>query len=362
MIQIDQLLAEAVKRGASDLHLLTDSPPVLRIDGQITPMDESELSQPELRQALYSLMTPYQVTRFEEELELCFAYTVHNVGYFRVSVYYQQGNVEGAIRIGFNQIRSLPELGLPPVVEELARLPHGLVLVTGATGMGKTTTMNTLIDQINRERRAKIITIEDPIEYLHDNKRSLVVQQEVYSDTKSFGQALVHALRQDPDVICVGEMRDLETIQTALTAAETGHLVLATLHTATATGTIGRIVDVFPADQQRQIRVMLASTLQAVLAQVLLPRLDRPGRVLAYELLLANTGVRNLIREDKNEAMVYSVMQTQLDQGMETLDRVLKRLFDAGIIGYDSALSFARDPKYVCPKVPDGPTFSKSGS
>jgi len=350
MLDLKGLLAEAAKSGASDLHLLTGSPPVLRKDGLIQPLeDHPVLTQPELKNAIYSLMTSHQVSRFEEELELCFSYTLPGVGYYRVSVYYQQGNVEAAIRVGITHLRSLAELGLPPQVEDLCRLPHGLILITGATGMGKTTTLNSMLDLINRERRAKIITIEDPIEYLHPNKRSLVVQQEVYSDTRSFHRALVHSLRQDPDVICVGEMRDLETIQTALTAAETGHLVLATLHTATAAGTVGRIVDVFPSDQQRQIRVMLANTLQAVIAQLLLPRQDRQGRVLAYEILLATDAVRNLIREGKNEAMLYSVMQTQSEIGMEPMDRVLKRLYEAGVISYDTAVSYARDPNFVAP-------------
>jgi twitching motility protein PilT len=268
---------------------------------------------------------------------------VQGLGRFRVNVHMQRGSVEAAFRLVPMNIRPLEELGLPPIVSELTRKPNGLVLVTGPTGVGKTTTLAAMVDEINRERSQLIIVIEDPIEYLHTNRCSIIKQREVYSDTQSFSNALVRALRQDPDVIVVGEMRDLETISTALTAAETGHLVLATLHTPDATQTTDRILDVFPPHQQQQIKIQLADCLQGVISQQLLSRADRPGRVLAYEIMIATAAVRTLIREHATEQFL-TVLQTGRQYGMCTMDAKIKELYDQGFISLDTAISHVKNP------------------
>jgi len=344
---LDRLLTFGLEHGASDLHLTLGVPPVYRIDGEIILAKAEGLTADQLKRTLYEVLTAEQQREFERELQLCFTYTPGALGFFRVNLYLQRGAVEAAIRLGMNRVRPLESLGLPSVVEDFTRKPIGLVLITGATGVGKTTTFNAMVDFVNRERRCKIITIEDPIEYFHENKRAIVIQQELHSDFRSFSSALVHLLRQDPDLIGVGEMRDLDTISTALTAAETGHLVFATLHTPNASQTIDRIIDSFPPHQQSQVRVQLAACLQGVVSQQLLPRADASGRVLAAEVLVATTAVRNLIRENSNESMLRSTMETSRGQGMVLMDSALRDLYQRGEITYDTARSTALDPDRI---------------
>ena len=346
MLNIMDLLAEAVEEHASDLHLVVGVPPAFRIYGEIVLTQHPALRPDDCKETVYGMLTDSQREQFEKELQVGFSFFVPDLGRFRVNVYHEKGFVEAAIRVGMMEIKSPDELGLPPIVSELARKPNGLLLITGPTGVGKTTTLNSLIDLINRERRAKIITIEDPVEYVHNHKKSIIVQQEVYSDTHSFAKALFHALRQDPDIIGVGEMRDLETMSTALTAAETGHLVIATLHTIDASQTIDRIIDVFPGAQQPQIIAQLASCLVGVVSQQLLTKADKQGLALCCEILVANLAVRNLIREHKTEK-IYSTIQTGFKDQMQTMDRGLRDLYQAGFISYDEALTHARDPQFI---------------
>lgn len=343
-ITITDLLAEAVERGASDLHLTQNAPPILRIDGELEPLNMPALTAADTQRMVYSLLNDSQKAKFEEVWELDASVEVAQVGRFRVNVHKQRGAVEAAFRVVNENIRTLRQLGLPPVCEEIARRTSGLVLVTGPTGSGKTTTLAAMINQINDEQHRMIISIEDPIEYIHKNRKSIIKQREVTSDTRSFADALRHVLRQDPDVVVIGEMRDLETIATALTAAETGHLVLATLHTPDAVQTVDRIVDVFPPYQQQQVRIQLASTLQAVIAQQLVPIPGGRGRVVACEVLLANVAVRNVIRNSKTEQL-YSLMQTSSELGMITMDKSLKKLYEQGLISYDEALRRCRFPE-----------------
>ena len=340
------LLNEAISRGASDVHLVTGLPPLLRIHGDIVSTEHEPLDRESGKELVYSLLSEEQIKQFERDWRLCVSIFLPEVGHFRITVYYARSCVECAIRVCPPVIHSIEELGLPEIATELSRMATGLVLVTGPTGVGKTTTMASMIDLINRERKAKIVTVEDPIEYRHIHRRSIVVQQEIGSDAKSFAEALTHILRQDPNVIGVGEMRDLETIATALTAAETGHLVIATLHTPDSVGTVDRIVDVFPASQQPQIITQLASTLQGVISQQLIPRVDQPGRVLATEVLIGTVAVRNTIREHKTH-MLYNVIQTSAEQGMRLMDESLKDLYESGIISYDEAISRAHSRQYI---------------
>lgn len=345
-MQLVDLLKYAVKHGASDLHLMMGVPPVLRINGEIV-VAKAEPMTPEIMENLVLKNLPESKrSALEEDLQLCYSLNIPGVGYFRTSIYYEQSQVGVSIRIGMTELKSLEELGLPQIVTELTRKPSGLILITGPTGSGKTTTLNSMIDLINRERRSKIIMVEDPIEYVHSNKRSIIVQQEVYTDTKTFGKALVHILRQDPDVIGVGEMRDLETISTALTAAETGHLVISTLHTPDAPQTIDRIIDVFPPVQQNQVRAQLASSLEAVISQQLIPRMDKPGRVLATEIMIANPAVRNIIRENKVQSLYNVILTGRADQ-MQTMDSCLLDMYEKGIITYDQAVTRVRDQKIL---------------
>ena len=342
-LELTNLLRIAIEKRASDLHLMVGVPPVLRVDGEIIIANSDPLTPADAENLILTNIPESKRHVLEQDLQLCYSLKMPDLGYFRVSIYYEQGDIGAAIRIGITEMRSLEDLGLPPIVAELTRRPSGLVLVTGPTGSGKTTTLNSIIDVINRDRRCKIIMVEDPIECIHPNKRSIVVQQEVHTDTRSFSQALIHILRQDPDVIAVGEMRDLETIATALTAAETGHLVISTLHTPDAAQTVDRIVDVFPSGQQNQIRMQLASCLEAVISQQLLPRIDRPGRILAAEIMLANTAVRNIIRESKAQTL-HNVIATGQSQHMQSMDTCLKNLYQQGIITYDAALTHSRLP------------------
>ncbi len=341
-MDIRKLLEIAVESNASDLHIVCGSPPTLRIDGELLPMEMDALTKEQTKEMLYSILNKVQAAKFERDWELDFSIAMPGISRFRVNMYISKDNIEGAFRIVGLRIKSTEELGLPTIIPEFCRKRSGMVLVTGPTGVGKTTTMNAMIDIINRERSDRVIIIEDPIEYIHEHKKSVIIQREVYSDTKSFANALVHTLRQDPDVICVGEMRDLETISTALTAAETGHLVLATLHTPDASQTIDRIIDVFPPHSQQQIRMVLANALEGIVSQQLLPRIDGKGRVLAAEILVASPAMRNIIREAKTE-QIPTVMQTSLDMGMQLMDTSLKELYSKGVISYETALSRVKD-------------------
>jgi len=342
-LSIHQLLREAIERGASDLHLTAGVPPVYRVDGSLRISEHPPMTRDALRKMVYSFLNDRQRSEFEEKLELDCSLEIASVGRFRVNVHKQRGSVEAALRVVYDEIRGLRDLGLPRVIEDLARRRNGLMLITGPTGSGKTTTMAAILDQINRERREMIITIEDPIEYIHRPKKSVIKQREINTDTHTFTAALRHALRQDPDVLAVGEMRDLETIGTALTAAETGHLVLATLHTPDATQTLDRIIDVFPPHQQQQVRVQLASSLVAIIAQQLMAVPGQEGRVAAVEILIANTAVRKIIRTGKHEQL-FSIMQTAGELGMVTMDKSLKNLYEQGLISYDDAKNRARFP------------------
>ncbi|HLY86587.1 MAG TPA: type IV pilus twitching motility protein PilT, partial [Gaiellaceae bacterium] len=316
---VDTLLERAATEDASDLHLTAGSPPLLRMRGRLAPMNDFQpFSGEETRELLYRILSTEQQKRLEIDRQIDFSYSVPGVARFRVNVYFQRDSLAAAFRLVPRLIKSAEELGLPDVLLQLAAEPRGLVLVTGPTGSGKSTTLATMIDKINETRALHIVTIEDPIEFLHGHKTSIVNQREVGADAKGFAEALRGALRQDPDVILVGEMRDLETISTALTAAETGHLVLATLHTQSAPSTIDRIIDVFAAEQQEQVRTQLASALQGVITQTLLPTADGFGRVAALEVLFPDDAVRNLIRQAKVE-QIYSVMQTNTGRGMTTL-------------------------------------------
>src|SRR5436190_7652598 len=323
---IDTLLERVATDDASDLHVTAGSPPLLRMRGRLAPIEEFEAFTPEeTRDLLYRILSTEQQKRLEIDRQLDLSYSVPGVARFRVNVYFQRDSVAAAFRLVPRLIKSADELGLSPVLLELAKQPRGLVLVTGPTGSGKSTTLATMIDSINSTRSEHIVTIEDPIEFLHAHKTSVINQREVGSDAKGFAEALRGALRQDPDVILVGEMRDLETISTALTAAETGHLVLATLHTQSAPSTIDRIIDVFPAAQQGQVRMQLAASLQGIVTQTLLPTADGRKRVPSLEVLLPDDAVRNLVRQGKTE-QIYSVMQTNTSRGMQTMEQSLAEL------------------------------------
>ncbi|MFN2543315.1 MAG: type IV pilus twitching motility protein PilT [Actinomycetota bacterium] len=326
------VLSFVADHNCSDLHLIAGGPPFVRMNGDLLRLDNyPALSSDEIRNLVFSVLSDRQQERLEEELELDISYSIPGKARFRVNCYYQRDSLAAAFRLIPFDLKALDELGLPDHVAELARVPRGLVLVTGATGSGKSTTLASLLDIVNQERSCHIMTIEDPIEFLHQHKRSAVSQREVGVDTESFGEALKRVLRQDPDVILVGEMRDLETISTAITAAETGHLVFATLHTQDAPQTIDRIIDVFPPAQQPQIRVQLSTTLQGVVSQQLLQTSDGLGRVVATEILIVTPAVRHLVREGKVH-QIYTVMQTGSQYGMQTMDSSIAQLLQAGRI------------------------------
>jgi twitching motility protein PilT len=338
-ISLSELLHKLTELGGSDLHITTGTAPLVRVHGEIHPLDGyRHLSSSETKQLAYSVLTDAQKHRFEENLELDFSFGVKGLSRFRANIFNQRGAVGAVFRAIPYEIKSFDDLGLAPVVKDLCAKPRGLVLVTGPTGSGKSTTLAAMIDKVNKERHEHILTIEDPIEFLHNHKNCIVNQREVNADTKGFAEALRTALRQDPDVVLVGEMRDLETIESALRIAETGHLTFATLHTNSAVSTINRIIDVFPSMQQAQVRAQLSLTLEGILCQTLLPRADGRGRALAMEILIPNAAIRNLIREDKVH-QIYSMMQTGQDvHGMQTFNQSLATLFHKRLITRELAM------------------------
>jgi twitching motility protein PilT len=340
---IDDMLRLVVEKGASDLHISVGIPPIIRVDGQLLPTNYEKVTPQDSQRLIYDILTDEQIQRFETTYELDFSYTLGKLSRFRVNVYRDRGNVAMAFRVIPSRIPTIRELGLPPVLEELTRLPRGLILVTGPTGSGKSTTLAAMINQINSERSVHILTIEDPIEYLHTHRFSVINQREVGQDTKSFANALRAALREDPDVILVGEMRDLETMQMAVSAAETGHLVFATLHTNSAATSVERIVDSFPPGQQEQVRLQLSNNLQAILCQQLLPRANQPGRICAMEIMTASPAIRNLIRENKAH-QITSMIQTSANLGMQTMDQSLRDLYVRGLITFEVAMERAMNP------------------
>jgi twitching motility protein PilT len=343
-VTIDKLLKEALNSHASDLHITVGMPPVLRINGELMPLNYPK-QRPEMTEALLGEIASEEVlTKLAEKGEVDFSYAIQGLSRFRVNAFRQRGSIAIAIRLVNERVPALEELGHPEVLKTLARKPRGLVLVTGPTGSGKSTTLAAMIGLINSERACHIITLEDPIEFLHSHGKSIINQRELHLDTHSFSGALRAALREDPDVILVGEMRDMETIATAITAAETGHLVLATLHTGDAAQTIDRIIDVFPPHQQQQVRIQLSMTLQGIVVQQLLPRIHGQGRVAALEILLATPAVRNIIRESKTQQL-GSVLQTGGKIGMQTMDSNLRDLVRKGVVAYDEALTRASDPE-----------------
>ncbi len=342
MSNLHQLLKAMVEKGASDLHITTGSPPQLRIDGELAPLKMPSLTPVDTKQLCYSILTDAQKHKFEEENELDLSFGVKGLSRFRANVFLQRGAVAGAFRTIPYKILSFEELGLPPIISELAKKPRGLVLVTGPTGSGKSTTLASIIDRINTDRHEHIVTIEDPIEYLHPHKSCVVNQREVGADTRGFKNALKYILRQDPDVVLVGEMRDLETIEAALVISETGHLAFATLHTNSAVQTINRILDVFPPHQQGQVRAQLSFVLEGIVTQNLIPRVGG-GRALALEVMVPNPAIRNLIREDKVH-QIYSQMQVgQGKFGMQTFNQSLATLVMRKLISLDDALGRSSD-------------------
>jgi len=354
MSNLYQLLQQMIEKGASDLHITTGCPPQMRLHGHLVPMDSPAMGPAETKQLIYSVLTDAQKHRYEEENELDLSFGLKGLSRFRANVFTQRGAVAAAIRVIPIQTKTLEELGLPPVVSELLKRPRGLILVTGPTGSGKSTTLAAMIDRINSERHDHIITIEDPIEFLHPHKSSVVNQREVTSDTKSFKAALRYILRQDPDVVLIGEMRDLEAIEAALTIAETGHLTLATLHTNGCAQTINRVVDVFPPHQQPQIRAQLSFVLEGVLSQQLIPKMNGQGRVMAMEIMVPNPAIRNLIREDKVH-QIYSTMQTGQNKfGMQTMNQSLHELYTKRLISHDEALTRSSVPEELLSMIDRG--------
>src|SRR5215468_1869119 len=360
-LSLSELLHKLSELGGSDLHITTGTAPLVRVHGEIRPLDGYRpLTSSETKQLAYSVLTDAQKHRFEENLELDFSFGVKGLSRFRANIFNQRGAVGAVFRAIPYEIKSFEELGLPPVVQELCKKPRGLVLVTGPTGSGKSTTLAAVIDKINRERHEHILTIEDPIEFLHNHKNCIVNQREVNADTRGFAQALRTALRQDPDVVLVGEMRDLETIESALRIAETGHLTFATLHTNSAVSTINRIIDVFPAHQQPQVRTQLSLVLEGIVCQALLPKADGKGRVVSLEILVPTPAIRNLVREDKIH-QIYSAMQTGTGQtGMQTFNQGLANAYFAKLITLDMALSRSSNPDELQDMINRGVTSTPS--
>src|SRR5437016_4945637 len=362
-ISLSELLHKLSELAGSDLHVTTGTPPLVRVHGQIRPLDGYHpLTSSETKQLAYSVLTDAQKHRFEENLELDFSFGVKGLSRFRANIFNQRGAVGAVFRAIPYEIKTFEELGLPPIVKELCNKPRGLVLVTGPTGSGKSTTLAAVIDKINKERHEHILTIEDPIEFLHNHKSCIVNQREVNADTKGFAQALRTALRQDPDVVLVGEMRDLETIESALRIAETGHLTFATLHTNSAATTINRIIDVFPSAQQSQIRAQLSMVLEGILCQTLLPRVDGRGRCMALEILVPNPAIRNLIREDKVH-QIYSMMQTGQDKyGMQTFNQALATLYHKRQITLEMAMQRSSNTDELRELIERGSGLNQNGS
>jgi twitching motility protein PilT len=343
-VTLHQLLKTLVEQGGTDLHVTTNSPPQIRVDGNLVPLQLPPLTAPETKALAYSVLTDQQKHRFEESLELDFSFGVRGLARFRANVFSQRGAVAAAFRTIPWEVKNFQDLGLPDVVASLCEKPRGLILVTGPTGSGKSTTLAAMIDKINNEDKGHIVTIEDPVEYLHGHKSCIVNQRELFADTHSFSNALKSVLRQDPDVVLIGEMRDLETIEAALRIAETGHLTFATLHTNSAAQTINRIIDVFPAHQQSQIRAQLSFVLEGIMCQTLLPKASGKGRALAMEILVPNSAIRNLIREDKIH-QIYSAMQTGQSQfGMQTFNQSLATQYFKKQIALTTALSHSSNP------------------
>lgn len=344
---LEDLLQQVMEAKASDLHISVGLPPVIRTDGKLVRTEHPPLTKDGCQRLIFSMLNNEQRRALEQEWEIDFSYGVSNIGRFRVNVYKERGTYAAALRTIVSDIPSFDKLDLPDVVREIAHRPKGLVLVTGPTGSGKSTTLAAMIDHINSTRAEHILTIEDPIEFLHTSKRSVIHQRELNQDTRSFAAALKSALREDPDVILVGEMRDLDTIRLALTAAETGHLVMGTLHTSSAMQTVDRIVDVFPAEQQQQIRIQLSNSLIAVFSQTLLPRLnelkEKQGRILAQEIMIVTPAIANLVREGKT-AQIYSSIQTGGQYGMQTLESHLKDLYQSGKVTLEDAMSKTARP------------------
>jgi len=341
-LRIEILLEEIVRKNASDLHLQVGLPPMMRLDGVLTAFPGyNPLNAEEVERLVFAILDDDQQKILIKDKEFDFSFAFGDLGRFRVNAFHERGNLAASLRLIPNQIKTIAELGMPPVIQSFADFPRGLVLVTGPTGSGKSTTLAALIDKINSEKAQHIITIEDPIEFTHKSKRSAIVQREVHYDTYSFSAALRSSLRQDPDVVLIGEMRDLETISAAITIAETGHLVFATLHTNSASQSIDRMIDVFPPHQQPQVRSQLANIIQGICAQRLVPAIGG-GRVVAAEVMVANPAIRNIIREGKSHQL-DTIIQTGGDQGMQTMDRTLVKLVQSGVVTYDDAREFAVD-------------------
>jgi twitching motility protein PilT len=352
---LNEMLKLMVDQGGSDLHITTASPPLIRVDGALRALNFPPLTPAETKQIAYSILTDNQKHRLEEHLEIDFSFGLKSLARFRANVYHQRGAIAAAFRQIPYEIRSFRELGLPPVLEKVCEKPRGLVLVTGPTGSGKSTTLAAMVDKVNRERHEHIVTIEDPVEYLHGHKNCMVNQRELNADTHSFANALRSVLRQDPDVVLVGEMRDLETVEAALRIAETGHLTFATLHTNSAAQTINRIIDIFPAHQQGQIRTQLSFVLEGIVCQALLPRSNGKGRALALEVLIPNSAIRNLIREDKVH-QIYGMMQTgQGKFGMQTFNQSLAALYFRKAITLQTALGRSSYPDELQDMINRGP-------
>ena len=341
-LRIETLLEECIRRNASDIHLQYGLPPILRVDGVLTPvMGTKALNDIMIRDLIFATLDDEQKNILIKDKEYDYSFAFGDIARFRVNAFHERGKLAAAFRLIPNKIRGIQDLGMPPIVETFAEFPRGLVLITGPTGSGKSTTLAALVDKINREKSTHIITIEDPIEFTHRSQRSIIAQREVHYDTFSFAAALRSVLREDPDVVLIGEMRDLETIQAAITIAETGHLVFATLHTNSAAQSIDRIIDVFPSHQQPQVRAQLSNMLMAICAQRLVPAIGG-GRVVAAEIMIANQAIRSLIREGKTH-QIDTAIQTSVDQGMQTMDRTLAKLVQTGVITYDSAREYAVD-------------------